>query len=136
MPNLKNYRLLISHSWKYSEPYLKVVGWLKNASYFSWSNHSVSADHPLETRTKKELREELTQQISGCHAVIVLSGMYAAYSEWIDYEISEALRLNKPIIGVKPWGSLRIPQNVQQNATVMVGWNAASIIAAIREYAL
>lgn len=136
MPNLRNYRLLISHSWRYSDAYSKVVGWLNSALYFKWSNHSVSMDCPLDTRTKKELQEELTQQISGCHAVIVLSGMYAAYSEWIDYEIAEALRLNKPIIGVKPWGSMRIPQKVQQNATVMVGWNASSIIAAIREYAL
>lgn len=36
--------------------------------------------------------------------MIILAGMYAAHSEWIDYEISEAVRMGKFIIGVRPWG--------------------------------
>lgn len=136
MPYLKNYRLLISHSWRYSETYSTIVNWLNNAALFNWSNHSVSADRPFETRTKKEWREELTQQIRGCNAVIVVSGMYAAYSEWIDYEIDEAIRMRKPIIGIKPWGSERIPRKIQECATVMVGWNSASLVQAVRVYAL
>ncbi len=136
MPYLKNYRLLISHSWRYPNAYSTIVGWLNNAALFNWSNHSVSADRPLETRTKKELREELTQQIRGCNAVIVVSGMYATYSEWIDYEIDEAIRMGKPIIGIRPWGSERIPRKIQESATVMVGWNSASLVRAVRDYAL
>lgn len=136
MPYLKNYRLLISHSWKYPNGYSTIVSWLNNTTLFKWSDHSVSADRPLETRTKRELREELTQQIRGCNAVIVVSGMYAAYSEWIDYEIDEAIRMKKPIIGIKPWGSQRIPCKIHECATVMVGWNAASLVRAVREYAL
>lgn len=136
MPELKNYRLLISHSWKYSTQYETIVGWLNSTSYFKWSNHSVSADNPLDTKTKKELKEQLTQQMRGCNAIIVVSGMYASYSEWIDYEIDEAIRMNKPIIGIKPWGSERIPKKISDNATTLVGWNSASLISAIRNYAL
>ena len=44
MPELKNYRLLISHSWKYSTQYDTILEWLNTASNFKWSNHSVSAD--------------------------------------------------------------------------------------------
>ena len=29
MPELKNYRLLISHSWKYSTQYDTILEWLK-----------------------------------------------------------------------------------------------------------
>ena len=47
MPELKNYRLLISHSWKYSTQYDTIVNWLNLASNFKWSNHSVSADDPF-----------------------------------------------------------------------------------------
>jgi MTH538 TIR-like domain (DUF1863). len=61
--------------------------------------------------------------------------MYATYSEWIDYEIDEAVRMGKVIIGVKPWGQERVPVKIQNNATVMVGWNKASVIKAIKDYA-
>lgn len=135
MPSLKNYRLLISHSWHYSEQYSTIKGWLNSASYFTWSDHSISCDHPLNTKTKSELREELTQQIRGCNAIIVVSGMYASYSEWIDYEISEAERMRKPIIGIKPWGSERVPLIIQNSATNIVAWNSASLVTAIRCYA-
>ena len=52
MPELKNYRLLISHSWKYSTQYDTILEWLNTASNFKWSNHSVSADNPFNTKTK------------------------------------------------------------------------------------
>lgn len=61
--------------------------------------------------------------------------MYVAYSEWIDYEIDEAVRMGKYIIGVKPWGQERIPQKIQNNASVMVGWNSSSIVNAIKNKA-
>ena len=136
MPDLKNYRLLISHSCHYESQYSTIVAWLNNTSYFKWSNHSVSADKPLNTKTKQQLREELSQQIRGCNAIIVVAGMYTYYSEWINYEIDEALRMKKPIIGIKPWGNQRMPTKIQQNATVLIGWNSSSLISAIRNYAL
>ena len=104
MPYLKNYRLLISHSWKYTSNYEKVKKWLDESQNFKWCNHSISADNPYDSTTDRELKEKITNQISGCNAVIVVAGMYTNYSKWIDYEIDEALRLNKPIIGLKPWG--------------------------------
>ena len=33
---------------------------------------------------------------------MILGGMYAAHSAWIDYEISEAQRMGKLIVGVQP----------------------------------
>ena len=136
MPELKNYRLLISHSWKYSTQYDTIVNWLNLASNFKWSNHSVSADDTFSTKTKIALKEQLTQQMRGCNAIIVVSGMYVGYSEWIDYEINEAIRMNKPIIAIKPWGNERIPLKIRNNATLIVGWNSMSLISAIRNYAL
>lgn len=62
--------------------------------------------------------------------------MYTLYSEWINYEINEAIRMNKPIIAIKPWGNERVPLKIQNNATVLVGWNSASLILTIRNYAL
>ncbi|MBX8938850.1 TIR domain-containing protein [Enterococcus gilvus] len=135
MPYLRNYRLLISHSWSYQNHYEKIKEWLNNSSNFEWCNHSISADKPYDSSTDRELKEKLTRQISGCSAVIVVAGMYTNYSKWIDYEIDEALRLNKPIIGLKPWGSERTPTKIAANASVLVAWNSTSLRNAVREYA-
>lgn len=136
MPALRNYHILISHSWNYSNAYNTVENWLKNSSYFIWSNYSVCCDKPLDTKSDTELRIALTNRISNCSCIVVLSGMYASYSEWIDYEIDEAIRMNKPIIGLKPWGQEKVPAKISNNATVMVGWNSSSLIDAIRKYAI
>lgn len=57
--------------------------------------------------------------------------MYAAYSDWIDFEIDTAVDYNKYIIGVKPWGQERVPTKVSNNANIMVGWNKDSVINAV-----
>lgn len=136
MPNLRNYHIMISHSWDYNEHYEKIKSWLDDAKYFRWTNYSVPLSKPLDTKTKNELKEKIKNRIASCSCVIILSGMYVSYSEWIDYEIDTAVELGKPIIGVKPWGQERIPKKVQDNADVMIGWNFESVVSAVRNYAL
>lgn len=136
MPALKNYHIMISHSWDYNEHYEKVVSWLNDANNFEWSNYSVPLTNPIDAKGKKELKEKLRNKITNCSCIIILSGMYVAYSEWIDYEIDTAVEMGKPIIGVEPWGQERVPQKVTSNADVVVGWNSSSVVQAIRDYSL
>lgn len=136
MPYLKNYRLLINHSWHYESQYSTIVTWLNNTSYFKWSNQYVSANRPLNIKTNQQLRDELSQQIRGCNEVIVVAEMYTLYSDWINYEIDEALRMKWPIIGIRPWSNQQIPTKIQQNATILVGWNSSSLISTVQNYAL
>ncbi len=136
MPALRNYHILISHSWDYNEHYETIKTWLDDSKHFTWTNYSVPLTEPIDAKSKTELKEKIKDRISLCSCVIILSGMYVAYSEWIDYEIDTAIALGKSIIGVKPWGQERIPAKVQNNADVMVGWNSSSIIDAVRNYAL
>ncbi len=136
MPSLRDYHIMISHSWDYNADYETIKGWLDDAKNFTWTNYSVPLSKPLDTKSKKELKEKLRTRISLCSSIIILSGMYVSYSEWIDYEIDTALELGKPIIGVKPRGQERIPTKVSNNADVMVGWNSASVVQAVRDYSL
>ena len=135
MPYLRDYHILISHSWTYSDQYDTIEYWLNSTNYFEWSNYSV-CNNPLNTKTDAELKQALTNKIAACSCVVVVSGMYASYSKWIDYEINEAIRFGKPIIGLRPWGQERVPSKILNNATKMVGWNRDSLISAIRQYAL
>ena len=134
MPSLKTRMLFISHAWRYNEHYNKVVEWFDGAPNFVWKNCSVPNDDSLPDKTSSGLMAGMTRQISPAQGVIILAGMYAAHSAWINYEIEEAVRMHKIIIGVKPWGQEKVPVNVQTAATVMVGWNSASVIQAVRDY--
>lgn len=136
MPELRNYHIFISHSWDYSEHYEKIKNWLNESKYFSWSDYSVPLSDPLEEKDKIKLQYDLRKKISLCSCIIILSGMYVSYSEWIDFEINTALSFKKPIIAVKPWGQERIPRIISEIADVVVGWNSSSIVDAVRAYAL
>ena len=82
------------------------------------------------------LRAELDNQIRPASCVLIISGMYAAYSDWIQSEIDIAQAYSKPIIGILPRGQERVPQVVQRAAKEMVGWTTTSIIAAIKRNVL
>lgn len=132
------YHIFISHAWKYSEHYNKVVDWLneaENDGILTWSNYSVPEHDPLiDPNTyvgKNKLKAMLDNQIRPASKVLVLSGMYAAHSDWIEYEVNKSVKLNKYIIGIRPWGQERIPKIIQDNADTLVGWNKNSIISAI-----
>lgn len=135
---MNTYNIFISHAWKYTEHYNKVVQWLdeaKNEGTLNWKNYSVPEHDPLidpnSSAGKNTLKNELKDQIKPASVVLVLAGMYVSYSDWIDFEIDTAVNSNKYIIGIEPWGQERIPSKVSNNANVMVGWNKNSVINAI-----
>ncbi len=135
MPELKTRMIFISHAWSYEEHYLTIEKWFNDTANFTWKNCSVPSTAALTDKTTAGLADGMTRQISPAQVVIILGGMYAAYSGWIDYEISEAKRMNKIIIGVKPWGQERVPIKVQEASICdPVGWNSASVIQAVRLY--
>ena len=135
---MSTYNVFISHAWKYSEHYNKIVQWLNEAAAegkLTWKNYSVPSHDPLidpNTQVgKTKLKEALKGQIRPASVVIILAGMYAAHSDWIDFEIDTAIDYDKYIIGVKPWGQERVPLKISNNADIMVGWNKDSVINAI-----
>lgn len=140
MPSLKTYDLFLSHAWKYNSDYYALEKLLKSARNFYFRNYSVPAHNPLiDPKTpsgKKKLTEELDQQVRPVNCVLILSGMYAAHSEWIEKEIKLARKYNKPIIGVRPRGQVRVPLLVQLYADEMVNWNTDSIVRAVRNHAI
>lgn len=136
MPGLRTYNIFISHSWSYSDDYVRLVDLINSAPNFSWKNYSVSLDDPLAGGSKKKLADEIDKQIRLASVVLVISGMYVSYREWIQFEIDLSDQYNKPIIGVQPWGSVNTPAAVTRSAVEVVGWNTNSIIGSIRKNAI
>lgn len=74
--------------------------------------------------------------MQGVNCVVILAGVYSTYSKWINVEVELAQELGKPIVAVEYWGAEHTSQVVKDNADVVVGWNGASVVKAIREHSL
>ena len=136
---MKTYHLFISHSWAYSNRYQQLKDLLEEKPHFDFIDYSVPKDDPIHTNgTDEELYEAILQKIRSCSTVLILAGVYASYSKWIDKEIKIAQKefsTPKPIIAIEPWGSEKTSLLVKSNAKKIVKWNTDSVVNAIKELA-
>lgn len=134
---MKTFNLFISHSWTYGDQYERLVNLLEQRPYFQFRNYSVPRDDPIHhARSEIALRDAIKQHMAPASVVLILAGVYATYSKWIDEEIDLAesgFALPKPIIAIKPWGNKKTSDRVKNAAASVVGWNTDSIVQAIRE---
>jgi hypothetical protein len=129
----KTYRLFISHSWSYGDAYDRIVEMLDEQG-LDYYNHSVPKNDPIHTNgTQKQLREAIDAQMRGTSCVLILAGVYASYSKWINEEIDIAKSYGKPIIAIEPWDSEKTSKVVKDNADKVVKWQGRSIVNAIYE---
>lgn len=133
---MRTYNLFVSHSWAYSNAYERLIGLLENRGYFSFRDYSVPKDDPIHyAGTDAQLRQAIRNHMSPCSVVIILAGVYATYSKWINIEINlaqDGFTFAKPILAVRPRGNERISRVVSESADEIVGWNTESVVAAIR----
>lgn len=130
------YRIFISHSWSYSKQYDKIEEFLKQEGILFY-NHSVPKNNPIHTNgTDAQLEAAIDAKVKGCSCVIILAGVYATYSKWINKEIKIAKKYNKPIIAVEYWGSEKTSSVVKGAADVIVKWQSKSVADAVRKYAI
>lgn len=136
---MRTHHLFISHSWTYGSQYENLVRLLRARPYFQFRNYSVPRDDPIHNaRSVAALRAAIRQKMAPTGAVLILAGVYATYSKWINEEIGLAERgfaVRKSIIAVEPWGSERTSIRVKIAADRVVGWNTESVVKAIRELA-
>ena len=137
MPSLKTYNLFVSHSWTYTDAYENFCNLLNNASLFQYKNYSVPKDDPIhKANNTSQLYAAIKTQVTPCHIVIIMAGVYATYSKWIEREITIAKKefsSPKPILAVRPWGNTNVSTVVSKNADEIVAWNTSSIVSAIRK---
>lgn len=125
------YNLFISHSWSYSDAYEGLVNLLDKAACdgFNYKNYSVPKDDPIHNANNdRQLKDAIRNQMIHASCVLILAGVYATYSKWINIEIELAKEMGKKIIAVSPWGAERISSVVRQSSDVIVGWNTKSIV--------
>lgn len=129
----KTYRIFVSHSWAYGDAYEKIINFFEDQG-LDYYNHSVPQDDPIHTNgTDKQLKAAIDAKIKGTSCIVILAGVYASYSKWIQKEIDIAIEYGKPIIAVEPWDADRTSTVVKDNADKIVKWQGKSIVDAIKE---
>jgi len=87
-----------------------------------------------ESRIKDEtIRRLLRMKISWASIVVVLIGKETHARPWVNWEIEEANRQGKRIVGVYAYGSTDAekPEALERYGSSIVAWNTDSIIDAI-----
>lgn len=131
----KEYHIFISHSWTYPEDLRNLRNLLKERGYFNVEFEEASADERINSANAHYIKSRLKEKISNSSIVLGIAGMYASYSDWMEWELDTALGLKVPIIGVVPRGQERVSKTVSDRAKTVVRWNTESIVDAIRLWA-
>ena len=135
--SVRTFNLFISHSWSYGNHYDNLIALLRKRKYFKFKDYSVPRDDPIHNAgTVAQLRAAIKRQMQPCSVVLIVAGVYASHSKWINEEIDLAkggYSAPKPIIAIKPYANERISKAVRDAADKIVNWNTESIVGAIRE---
>jgi hypothetical protein len=102
-------------------------------------NSSITAKPANQERLKNGLvsdeviRRLLRMKISWAGAVVVLIGKETHSRPWVNWEIEQANKQGKRIVGIYERGGTEadIPAPLEKYASDIVAWNSDSIIAAI-----
>ena len=133
----KTYNIFICHAWAYSRDSRLLKALLKEYPFFKWKNLSSPLYDPFLNTGSPEGKATLTglleNNIGKSDCVIIMPGTNKIYLEWMQAEVLLAKKKAKPIILVLPPGNTSAPEFMREAASEVVGWSAASIVAAIRK---
>ena len=131
---MKTYKVFISHSWKYVNNLKKLRSMLEAKGYFKVEFTEVPPSSPINSENSAYVKTRLKKKIMESDIVLGIAGMYASYSDWMDWELSTAVKNDKKVIGVIARGAQRISLTVSNYSTITVRWNTNSIVTAIRTH--
>lgn len=130
--------IFISHSWSYPGHYETLAEWLfgnqwnVNGIPIEFQDVSVPKSHPIHNAPNSAaLKSAIFSRIIQAKVVVIPTGMYVNYSNWIAKEIEGAKYYGKPILAVNPWGQEKKSSDVVSASDANVGWNKQSVIKAV-----
>ena len=100
---------------------------------YSIRNYSVTSEKYNNASNKEYIQSLLRPLINQASTFICLIGPNTHDSDWVNWELDQAFKQGKRIIGVYLWGAKDsdIPPALEDAADAMVGWNHDTILDAI-----
>ena len=79
----KDYKIFISHSWKYPDDLKNLRNLLNQRGYFNVEFQEASQEEPINSANAAYIKQVLKNKILNSDVVLAISGIYASYSDWI-----------------------------------------------------
>ena len=117
----KIYRLIISNGYDKNKEYMQFIEQIYSKTDFLWKE-SISASY---STANKEFFEKID-------VIILLSGLYNLNKETFNDLVQASEKYDIPIVLVRPKGVEEVPENLEKEATTIVGWNASCIVDTIK----
>ena len=125
--------VFISHIHEDDEGLTKVKDLVANQG-MQIRDSSITSDKPNRAKNPDYIKQEILKpQIEWAGTLVVYVSPDTWTSEWVNWEIEQAHKLGKRIVGVWAYGmkDCKIPEALEKYADAMVGWNGESIVNAI-----
>lgn len=118
----KIYNLIISQGFDKQKEYGQFTEKLYSKTDFLWKE-SMSGAYATAG-------EEFYKKVD---RIILLAGLYNDNKELFEDLVNASEKHNIPIVLVRPLGVEEVPENLEEKAATIVGWNANCIIDAIKD---
>lgn len=128
----KTKNVFISHHGKDDE-HVQNLKTLLGKKGYTIKNSSIDSTKPNQASNPDYIRRLLRLRIQWAGAFVCLVGSKTHTREWVDWEIEQAHKKGKTIIGVFIQGAKDsdIPENLDKYGHGLVGWNSDKIIDGI-----
>ena len=117
----KIYNLIISNGFDKNKEYAQFTERLFSKTDFLWKE-SMSAAYSTAG-------EEFFNKVD---CIILLAGLYKDNKETFDDLLEAAEKYNIPIVLVRPYGLEEVPEELENKAATIVGWNGNCIVDSIK----
>lgn len=130
MEKIKN--VFISHHSKDEKNIEKLKSLLEKKGY-QIKNSSIDSSKPNFAKNEEYVKRLLRMRIHWAGTFICLIGKETHERKWVDWEIEQANKKGKRIVGVYIKGAEEadVPQNFQKYGNALVAWESDKIIGAI-----
>lgn len=138
MSESKRKHVFISHHHADDDSVSRMTNMLNSKGY-DIRNSSIRAK-PANQRRLEEgrvsdatIKRLLRMKMAWASTVVVLIGKETSKRPWVNWEIDQANKLGKRIVGVheRGGGEYRVPEKLEDYASAIVGWSTESIMSAI-----
>ena len=127
-------RLYVTHAWKADDEYLRVFEFLESSRNFYYRNLTRPAERPAGGRDAE--LDALRRMIDPAEIVLTLAAQYAEAAFWVDFQVTYAKAVRKPVVLLSRFGSGGVlPPSLVGQADETVDWNERAIVDALRRLA-
>jgi len=128
----KHKNVFISH-FNQDEQNIKKMQTLLSSKGFNFRNSSIDSTKPNRANNAEYIKRLLRMRINWAGTFICLIGPKTHTREWVDWEIDQAFKKGKRIVGVYINGAKDsdVPENFEKYGNALVGWDSNRIIGAV-----